>query len=126
MSATLPRRLALLALVVVPIATAARLPTTWTYFREALPALLYWREPATQRRLAYAGEAYDFLRAADLLVAPRAALLLVTPGADVPKLETTVLHRALYELTPRAITWAAPTGRAAAWETRLLDRKSVV
>lgn len=113
-------RWASVSLAVVCIGTIADLPRTWRYATDALPALLAWPTPATQHRLTFAGEAYDFLRVADALLPPHETLLLITPGADARVLEYTIAHRALYQLTPRPIVWAAPAPRDRTWETRQL------
>ena len=113
------RRLAAGSLALISVFTLARLPWSLSYARDALPALLAWNDPASQHRLTYAGEAYDFLRVADARLPPDEPLLLVTPGTDVRRLEYTVFHRALYFLTPRPIVWATPAVPDGSWETRL-------
>lgn len=80
------------------------------------PVARLWFDADAQHRAALAPVPYDLLRAVDQNVARDARILLVTDGNDVRHREYTSFHRALYYLTPRAVTWLSPAPHDGTWE----------
>ncbi|HUS16601.1 MAG TPA: hypothetical protein VM536_16520 [Chloroflexia bacterium] len=100
------------------LAALADLPARWSLVADAWPMLQLWGTPTAQYRLTTAPAPYDLLQAADALLPPDAAVLLVTPGTSVDYVEYNTYHRALYFLTPRPVWWMAPAPRDDTWKAR--------
>jgi hypothetical protein len=103
-------------LVVVGIVQTAF--SQWRYLSDELPLLLLLPDRAAQARHQLGADLYDMLEAADAILPPRAAVLLVTPGNDPRHVEYVAFHRALYHLAPRPVWWVNPATPDGTWESR--------
>jgi hypothetical protein len=113
------QRAAGLALWLVLGVAMAQWPGQWAAWRaEAWPVLRLWPDQTAQARLQWGPELEDLLRGAAEQLPPDVAVLLVTPGIDWRATDYVVYHRALYELAPRPVVWAAPFAAEGAWEAR--------
>ncbi|MGH2592048.1 MAG: hypothetical protein ACRDGG_00890 [Anaerolineae bacterium] len=101
------------------LATATHMPDrVRSFVLPALPIVRLWFDPGAQHRLHLGEVPYDLLRAADATLPRDAAVLLVTSGRDVRRLEYTTFHRALYFLAPRPVWWLSPAPPDGTWEAR--------
>jgi hypothetical protein len=110
------RRIALVALVLLLFSR-----TGWnelTFLASELPVLQLFPDFDAQSRLQQGEALYDTLRAADVILPPDAAVLLVTAGTEARHQEYVAFHRALYTLTPRLVWWANPAVPSGTWESR--------
>jgi hypothetical protein len=88
------------------------------YLQQAAPVISLWSDAEAQHRAQATDYPYDLLRAADAIISREATVLLITSAQDVRHRGYTTYHRALYELTPRSIWWAAPAPSDGTWEAR--------
>ncbi|HZY44121.1 MAG TPA: hypothetical protein VFF70_05150 [Anaerolineae bacterium] len=88
------------------------------FLQQAAPVIGLWEDVEAQHRAQATDYPYDLLRAADAIIPREAAVLLVTSAQDVRHRGYTTYHRALYDLTPRSIWWAASAPSDGTWEAR--------
>jgi hypothetical protein len=111
----MPRRLVQLVLLLVVASAGLNLARQ---VQSAMPGIwpgsAGWVEPP----LALDEDLSKLLGAAAAALPEQATILLVTPGRDVRHGEYLLFHRALYQLTPRAVWWVAPAPADGTWESR--------
>lgn len=88
------------------------------FLAPVLPIARLAFDPSAQALAAHTGFPYRALVETNRLLPTDARVLLVTDGQDLRHFEYTTFHRALYYLSPRAVSWMSPAPRDGTWESR--------